>query len=400
MSLKETTSAVDINDYLLTENPTKIRKSHRYEVLLQNETDFIISHKKAKCETELVILISEGLFYLKDKKTENIEGLSIGKIKSFLRALGDASITLDQVKWLPSLSKKEAANIEIVIFNSTYVEMYKNKMFVDLFALTWCAGLWKKNQELFAKLHSYLSVSKPHFYQPGMKTAFEVSDRFGIDEAVFFVELLAKSGIKSYSSSLHKWDGSMNGFLGMFDKEKSFNTDFRRLVEYTFVDAPLQGIAHIDGDFWTMYQNYLMTQLKVYGEIKDMYPRYLKTAYDVMALNAGLISDDTAFAERADDVAELAHKGKVYSIIVPDTLRQVAEEGITLNHCVGTSAESSDSHIIFMRESHAPEQPLITLLFNKGQINQAVGQHRRGLNDDERKFLEDWGSENGIVIAA
>jgi hypothetical protein len=398
MELKEKTSMVNIQDYLLNESPTKSTKPQPYEVILQNETDFIISHKKAKSEMELVILISEGLFYLRDKKTGNIEPIDIGKIKAFLRGLGNESIALNEVKWLPSLSKDTAKKLETIIFNPAYVEMYRNKVLLDFHALYWGEGLWKQNSQLFTKLFALLSNSQ--LYHPGITTAFEIAKRFSDDEAVYFAELLAKSGLVSYTPARYRWNSNMDGFFHMFDEEKPFKMDFRSFVEYIFIDAPSQGIVHIDEDFWTKYQSYLTTQIEIYGEIKDRYPRYLKTAHDVMALNARLISNDVELTERPDEVMELAHNGKEYSIIIPNNQRQIAEEGISLNHCVGTNAEKSGNHIIFMRKSKTPEQPLVTLLFSKGRINQAVGQHRRGLNADERKFLENWGNENGIEIAA
>jgi hypothetical protein len=58
------------------------------------------------------------------------------------------------------------------------------------------------------------------------------------------------------------------------------------------------------------------------------------------------------------------------------------------------------NHVIFMRKSKEPAQSLVTLLFNNGRINKAAGLHRRSLNNDERKFLEEWGRENGVEIAA
>jgi hypothetical protein len=314
--------------------------------------------------------------------------------------LGNEAIALNEVKWLPSLSKETAQKLEIIIFNPTYVEMYRNKVIIDLNTLYWGESLWKQDSQLFTKLHAHLSLSNSQIYRSGITTAFEIAKRFSNNEAIYFTELLTKSGLVSYTSARHRWDNNMDGFFQMFDEEKPFKVDFRSFLEYIFIDAPSQGIVHIDEEFWTMYQSYLMTQIKIYGEIKDRYPRYLKTAHDVMTLNAELISGNTELAERPNEVMELTHNGKEYSIIVPDNRRQIAEEGISLNHCVGTNAEKNGSYIIFMRKSQLPVQPLVTLLFNKGQINQAVGKHRRRLNADEREFLENWGNDNGIVIAA
>jgi hypothetical protein len=102
-------------------------------------------------------------------------------------------------------------------------------------------------------------------------------------------------------------------------------------------------------------------------------------------------------------VCELAHESKEYSIIVPSTAQQIAEDGITLNHCMASNAEqiaSGNLHILFLRSSNAKEQPLVTLRFNDNSITGAEGLYRRGLNAGERKFLESWGKEKNVQIAA
>lgn len=162
----------------------------------------------------------------------------------------------------------------------------------------------------------------------------------------------------------------------------------------------MQGITDIDSNFWKMYADYLDMQIKIHGEILEKYPPYLKIAHDVMALNVGILDGEAEFSEQPDAVTALAHKGKTYSIVVPESPQQIAEEGIALNHCLGANADKHGNHVIFMRKSKEPAQSLVTLLFADGRINNAAGLHRRNLNNDERKFLEEWGSKNGIEIAA
>jgi hypothetical protein len=398
MKPQETTSAVNIQDYLLDESPTAFATTNPYIVLHQDKTDFIISQKKSKIEKQLVVLMSQGLFYLKDSKGK-IEELTVGKLKSFLRDLGDGSIILDQVHWLKALCRHNAERMYSIITSATYVAMCRANVVTDFNKLYSYSELWDKNPELFTELYSHIADIQSLCPRDCIATGFEIKKRFGYDEAIYFVKLLGKSGITQYSSALHRYAyNSLEGFFQLF--EAPYSLSFRRLVEYIFIDAPAQGIAIIDESFWKMFANYLKMQTEIYGEIQDFYPAYLKTAHDVMALNVELVTENTESAEHPSAITELAHKGKIYSIIVPETSTQIAEEGINLSHCMGTNASKNDNHVLFLRKSQSPEQSLVTLQLNEGQISQAVGQHRRRITDEERSFLEKWGKEKGIQIAA
>jgi len=237
-----------------------------------------------------------------------------------------------------------------------------------------------------------------------MGTAFEIESRYGLAEALYFVEALKKTGIEQYSSATSKYlYNDLSGFFQLLDEP--YNLDLHCLIDYTFVDTFSQGITRIDADFWQTYEKYLKMQIKSLGEVKDKYPRYLMTAHDVMALNLNLFEclTDENFTELMAEVRDLAHEDKAYSIVVPVTARQIAEEGIALSHCIGSNAErivSGDQHILFLRSSNAKEQPLVTLRLNNDRITGAEGLNRRGLTADERKFLERWGKAKDVRIAA
>jgi hypothetical protein len=399
MNPQENTPTVNIQDYLLDESPSALSKAtNPYEVLHQDKTDFIILQKKVKSEKQLVVLMSQGLFYFKDGKSK-IEEITVGKLKAFLRDLSNDSIILDQVHWIKALHRQNVERMHSIITSATYVAMCRANVATDFNNLYSYSELWEKNPELFTELYSHIADIPSLCNRDCIATGFEIEQRFGYDEAIYFVKMLGKSGITQYSSALHRYAyNSLEGFFQLF--EAPYSLSFRRLVEYAFIDAPAQGIAIIDDSFWKMYANYLKMQTEIYGEIQDFYPAYLKTAHDVLTLNAELVTESTESAEHPAEITELAHKGKVYSIIVPETSKQIAEEGINLSHCMGTNASKNDNHVLFLRKSQSPKESLVTLQLSAGRISQAVGQHRRRITDDERSFLEKWGKEKGVQIAA
>lgn len=408
--------AINIKDYFLDIDPKSYSKALcSYEVLLQNNTDFIISRKTAKTDKQLVILISQGLFYFKEDKTGNIEEVTLSKLKAYLKDLKEDSITLEQVLWLPVLNKYNIERLEKIISNEIFMDMCRHNVLNDIQEPRWYSEYWEQNEKLFIKLHSmYPTVTdnNTNKYRSSLPIIFELEKRYGYNEAIYFAELLLQSGIDHYTSSSERryYGYGLNdetieskGFLKLLDEPYSLN--LRRLIEYIFFDTYSQGIANIDESFWRTYEDYLSMQIKIFGKIREKYPKHLKTEHDVMTLKINMteiLAKCEDFAVRSAEIAELAYNGKIYSIIIPETPQQLADEGINLSHCVGSYADriiNGDCHILFLRKTHAPEQSLVTLQLCGTRINQAEGNHHRYITETERKFLKNWGQEKHIQIA-
>jgi len=411
MSLQETKTTnadvVNIEDYLLDKSPREYVKTEAvspYRVILQDSRDFIIARKKGKSEKELVILISKGLFYFKEK--EKVEEVTAERLQVFLKDLRDFCIELNQVSWMPNLSKDGINSLMNVITNPAYIAMAHanvlnrhNHQFVY-------ADYWKEDSEIFKDVHAAAKGMSPYNYKNCMDVAYEIKDIFTYDEVVYFVEMLKQSNFERFSCSPNRnhYPQTVDGFFRLLNKP--YNLDLHRLIDYALIDTQAQGITRIEAEFWQAYEKYLKMQLEVFGEIRDKYPRYLMTAHDVIKLNLNLLEhspSDEKFEELMTGVQCLAHEDDEYSIVVPLTARQIAEEGIALSHCMGSDSKriaSGDMQVLFLRGRNEKDKPLVTLQFSRNRIIGAEGLHRRGLTDGERKFLESWGDKNNIQITA
>ena len=89
-----------IQDYIL--KPAAIKKETNYTVVLQNNTDFIVRRTTETTERELVFLVSQGQFYIKEKGVNTV--LTRSKLSAFLRDLKDDLLTLESVYWMRHLS--------------------------------------------------------------------------------------------------------------------------------------------------------------------------------------------------------------------------------------------------------------------------------------------------------
>ena len=99
-----TESRALLQDYIIDVEAAKPKVSG-YDVVLQNNSDFIIRRKTAKLEQDVVVLVSKDLYYLKNVKTGAVESLSESNLRTFLRNLQDGMIPLDQVLWMPICSR-------------------------------------------------------------------------------------------------------------------------------------------------------------------------------------------------------------------------------------------------------------------------------------------------------
>ena len=415
MSTAALISGVNIRDYFLDKDPKAYAiAASSYEVVLQNNTDFIITRKTSTTARELVILISQGLFYFKETRGGAIEEITLSKLKSYFRDLKDDSIKLDQVLWLPELHKESIERLERVISSEAFVDMCKHNVLEEIKDPSWYEGYWKQNQKLFMKLFSIfptITDNSTNKYRASLPIIFELDKRYGYNEAMFFAETLLKSGVDSYSSALERsWnnrgfyeDIELKGFLQLLEEPHCLN--LRRLIEYIFFDSYAQGINRIDSTFWKTYEDYLSMQIKIFGKVRVKYPRSLKTEHDIIALKvniAEIVAKCENFEARSKEIEELEYDGTNYCIVVPNTPQQIADEGINLSHCVGGYIDriiNGDCHILFLRKTRTPDQSLVTLQLCSGRVNQAEGNHRRHITEEERKFLKKWGSEKHVQIA-
>ena len=144
--MSSTTKDVTIQDYILNSIPAK-SPTVKYEVVAQNNTDFIVRRTTLKTQRELVILISQGIFYVKDTKQQSIEPVTLALLKSFLRYLKD-DLPLNQVLWMPILNNESADYIDRIISNDILVDMCRHNVIAGLENPERYIVYWQQNKKL------------------------------------------------------------------------------------------------------------------------------------------------------------------------------------------------------------------------------------------------------------
>ena len=137
MASENVTKTVSLKDYIIDIKSATVKRAAQYEVVLENNTDFIVRRQTAATCRELVILVSKGLYYIKDCKTGHIEELKEQTLNSFLRELKDGMIALHQVHWLSNLYRESVGLIMQVITDETLTDMCRHNVLVNTFDPSW-----------------------------------------------------------------------------------------------------------------------------------------------------------------------------------------------------------------------------------------------------------------------
>ena len=402
------TPAVSVKDYIIDLTNAQPKPAVAYELVLENNTDFILRRQTPKVRRELVILISQSLYYIRDCKTGAIDPVTSASLRSFLRDLKDSFISFQQVAWLGAVFKESADFITTVIEDATLSDMCRHSVPISPEDPKRHICYWEQNKRLFTRVAQLFPAqgTASGKYQNSIPVIFWIEERYGANEAMYFAEQLVRSGVRDIRfSASYRYNAMLE--VSVFSKivESEYNINLRRFIDYICFDLYRQGYGEVNESFFREYMDYLSMQKNFYGKVKEKYPEHFKTAHDVMSLKVNLAraaEQCQNFAEQAEQVKNLEYSAQGYCVVVPTEPRELADEGINLSHCVGDYIDrvaSGECHILFLRRRSAPEQSLVTLQLCGQSICQAQGVNRRSITQEERKFLNHWGREKQINIA-
>jgi hypothetical protein len=185
-----------------------------------------------------------------------------------------------------------------------------------------------------------------------------------------------------------------------FDYFKTLVVDYKYeilpLLKYVVIYLiNFEGFNNVTGALSDLSDYYRMGNIM--GRNIKKYPKYLKSVHDIIDVNY------KAYKQEYDEISfkkiiksDLEFIGKDYSIIVPKTTRDIINEGISNNNCVGSYVNSileNKTYILFLRLTETPEESLITLELRDNKFIQAKGYCNREMNEEEEKFLKQYCSK-------
>lgn len=181
------------------------------------------------------------------------------------------------------------------------------------------------------------------------------------------------------------------------------NYDGKALLEYVTDEIRMyQGILSARDGLYYLRDYANMSQSM--GIPFEKYPNSLKREHDVTSLNYREYMNTKKTQEFSKVMKEndyLADKKKEYSVLLPETSKDLVYEGGRLNHCVGSYVDQvakGETVIAFLRKTKNIHEPLVTLEVKGHQVKQARGAHNRALSKEESDFISEWAEERQLAF--
>lgn len=388
--------------------------------------DFTVRRKTAKTSKLLVILVSQGQYYLKDEVTGKVEALDAKVLEKALDGLSDA-VELD-CPW-----------IDQVPVGKGYREKFVDHLTQPDFELVAKSGLAALDAFVNWVPSSVRVLSSPHDWyacvsdlcklsMPLARYVAQASEgpegreviwnteaitavcrAYGLDRTRAFVDRYVQR--VSHTKELIQ----ENGIYGIHrlkpmlkvsdDGEVAF--DFDRLCDYLFDQSLAEGTASLS-NWLSMWMDALNMQEMLYDEVRDKYPRNLSTTHDVLSLKVAIskIEIDAKLWSRAE--ARMARfdwepEGAPFIMTHPTSTDDLRAEGASMSHCVAGYAgriTEGKSMVFFCRRVEDRDRPYVTVEVDPEdmRIVQVKARFNHAPDPEAREFVECWGMEHGIAF--
>lgn len=394
---------IDVDEDLL-KSEKKVEKEKvapSYEVILENNTDFVVRRKTAKTDKDLVVIVSKGLFYIKDNKKENIKKINEincnRAIKSFFKEY-TGGITFEKLSWTPCINVNGICNI---ITNKSLQNIHKhgiNAEYLESHKLEELSDMLDKNSKLVRYfLSEYEGDSKIGYYKFNiLREIFKFYEEFGFNNTKYLIDCLKEAEF------LHD---DYIYISGLIKSMKKYNLNVITFIEYITFGLKRQGVVHIDSGVARLYSDYLDMSYYVYGVVKEKYPKYLRTQHDMIQYKYNLwmkYKKDLLIFENSKEHEELAYSNKDYCIMTPKSAQDLLDEAVNNNSCLASyisKIAKKETLVVFLRRKEDPEETFITIEVKDKKIMQVEGYSNRYYFDNSvKEFIEKWAKEKNLEI--
>jgi len=405
-------TALSVKDFVIdiSETQQKIKQKKKqqksqigttYDVVLQNNIDFVLHRKTATTDKNLVFLISQETFYIQDNKTKNVETLSEQKLRGFFQPIYYNKFEkLDKVIWWNDSRPEDIIKKMIkIIKDETMQKMYQHGICVDKYQTDSWKDAFNNNVKLFKYCFHKCQESNVNrsYFDYILKLATTIEQKINYNNAIFFVDKFCESNVKMFLEEGYKYNSKIKEYHEVFiNLINTYSLDFNRFIEYISFDLYSQGISQFDKNILTEYSDYLRMQISLYGKVKEKYPKYLRTEHDIIALKVSIYEkhkQELMLLNVVENFKDLEYKDKEYCIVLPESSIEIVDEGVSLSHCCASYVSKivkNETLIVFLRNVNEPDKSLVTVEVQNNSIVQAKGYANRPLVIEEEKFLKKW----------
>ena len=148
-------------------------------------------------------------------------------------------------------------------------------------------------------------------------------------------------------------------------------------------------------------QNDYIRMCKQMGVDYERFPKHVRQVHDELQTKYRVKQDEhksKAFDRKIQEYKDLRLEEEEYIIRCPDSMMEMIQEGQKMHHCVASYTDrfiNGSSMIFFMRKACAPENPYITMEFDRtGRLVQARKAYNASINDTtESKLIQQFRTE-------
>lgn len=179
--------------------------------------------------------------------------------------------------------------------------------------------------------------------------------------------------------------------------------DICKLATYLARDVKLQQGIINPTDAITYLVDYVR-MMTVLEHSYEKYPKSLKKVHDISLMNYKMVENEVkekAFKDvvKLNSYEGLTYHDKVYSVIVPESVKDVIKEGDSLSHCVASYVDDiikQKCKILFLRYKETLKESLVTIEVRGNSVRQVKGKFDRKPTCEEVEFVKKWSKEKNL----
>ena len=438
------------NDGTAADNKAVSKRPVTYEVVFATGPDFAVRRKTAKTSQVLVIIISQGQFYIKNETAGGtIENLTVENYGRFL-ADSDDVLSLEAPdgsfpNWISRLEKEKKMRDRFLFYirnTDFHPLMRQNMFFVNQYGASSrpYSMETKELKTLFDHICQYVdredakcALSKSDFAPVNVNDYAKTASLF---EGLFSTSssgYRAEPRIRTYDILMSKWgisglkqlitayyEAPLTSFPENIYMESVFtrhtkratvyslqnvdtlamqtNFDLQSFVDYLCNSSCEQGFADNVNSFLSSWSDYLDIQLQYYGKIVDKYSDNLLSDERKLSFQLAReqsITHEEEFQKVAETLAPFCMKGEHYMITVPKDTKELIEEGRKMSNCIASYVDRVADHecmIFFCRKTSDPDTSFVDIEIrgNDFSLGQVKARFNREPDVEARAFIERW----------
>ncbi len=376
-----------------------------YEVVLDNGLDFAVrrvSTRAANASELLVIMPSQGQYYIKNMRTERLSKVSLANMEGFFDSLyvkrNDAwrPRMLDlECSWLSAIgpNKEVMKAIESCLEDERFVPSAKTGRFRIDDVIDMGGGRWSNNDQRLSNALERTSASW-RFIKSYAKTNPDASEeemkfadalwpavkpilaKFGLDDARKWAKAMWEERIANSEETTKHLGAYILRMLrnpitpetarvanaseqsihvelpqtwgdpeAQYAEDKGITFDFRRLLDYTTKTLVKEGFQTDPDSFWSIWYDTLALQATCYDRIVDKYPEYLRSTHQALSAMAARMTFKVDPKQEAAAVARMAEmdwkpqKGD-YLVRHPEKMDDLRIEAQEQSNCLASYIDS------------------------------------------------------------